>query len=44
MESAHDQYFKVGAHDAIAFARKYPVNGPIPESLSNYLDVKIELK
>jgi hypothetical protein len=42
MESVHDQLFKVGANDAIAFARKYPVNGAIPESLSNYLDVRNE--
>jgi hypothetical protein len=39
MESVHDQLFKVGSHNAIAFARKYPLTGPIPESLSNYLDV-----
>lgn len=39
MKSVHDQLFKVGSHDAIAFTRKYNVNGPIPESLSNYLDV-----
>ena len=40
MESAHDQLFKAGSHDSIAFARKYQLNGPIPESLTNYLDVK----
>ncbi len=40
MESVHDKLFKVGSHEAIAFTRKYPVNGPIPESLSNYLDVR----
>lgn len=40
MESAHDQLFKVGSHDAIAFTRKYGINGPIPESLTNYLDVR----
>jgi hypothetical protein len=40
MESVHDKLFKVGSHKAIAFTRKYPVNGPIPESLSNYLDVR----
>ena len=42
MESVHDQLFQHGQQNAIAFARKYPVNGPIPESLSNYLDVRIE--
>jgi cathepsin D len=40
MESVHDQLFKVGSHNAIAFARKYPLTGPIPESLSNYLDAQ----
>jgi hypothetical protein len=40
MESAHDQLFKVGSHNAIAFTRKYGINGPIPESLTNYLDVR----
>lgn len=40
MESAHDQLFKVGSQQSIAFARKYPLNGPIPESLTNYLDVR----
>lgn len=42
MESVHDQLFQRGKQDAIAFARKYHVNGPIPESLSNYLDVRVE--
>ena len=40
MESVHDQLFKRGQQNAIAFTRKYQVNGPIPESLSNYLDVR----
>jgi hypothetical protein len=40
MESVHDQLFKVGSHNAIAFERKYSLNGPIPEGLSNYLDVR----
>ncbi len=40
MESVHDQLFKAGKHESIAFARKYHLTGPIPESLTNYLDVK----
>jgi len=40
MESARDQLLQVGSHEAIAFERKYPLNGPIPESLSNYLDAQ----
>ena len=43
MESAHDQLFKVGSHKSIAFERKYRLNGPIPESLTNYLDVSAML-
>jgi hypothetical protein len=43
MESAHDQLFKVGSHKSIAFQRKYRLNGPIPESLTNYLDVSAVL-
>lgn len=39
MESAHNQLYKAGSHGAIAFARKYGINGPIPEGLNNYLDV-----
>lgn len=42
MESVHDQFYKAGRRNEIAFTRKYPVNGPIPESLSNYLDVRID--
>ncbi|CAF2933478.1 unnamed protein product [Rotaria sp. Silwood2] len=33
-ESAHDQLFEVGSSKSIAFARKYRLNGPIPESLT----------
>lgn len=40
MESAHDQLFKVGSHNSINFARKYGINGPVPESLTNYLDAQ----
>ena len=43
MESAHDQLYQAGSHGAIAFARKYSINGPIPEGLTNYLDVSDEL-
>ncbi|CAF0972618.1 unnamed protein product [Adineta steineri] len=39
-ESAHDQLFKVGSHQSIAFARKYQLDGPVPESLTNYLDAQ----
>lgn len=40
MQSSHDQLFEVGSHESIAFARKYRLTGPIPESLTNYLDVR----
>lgn len=40
MESAHDKLFKAGAHDAIAFGRKYGLTSPIPEDLNNYMDVR----
>lgn len=43
MTSAHDQLFDVGSQKSIAFLRKYQVNSPVPESLTNYLDVR-ELK
>ncbi len=40
MESVRDQLSKLGSQNAIAFTRKYPLTGPIPESLKNYLDVR----
>lgn len=42
MESVHNQLSKVNSIDSIAFLRKYNYNGPVPESLTNYLDVTIE--
>lgn len=39
-QSAHDQLFDVASYGSIAFARKYSINGPVPESLTNYLDVR----
>jgi cathepsin D len=40
MTSVHDKLFKAGSHQSIAFERKYRLNGPIPESLTNYLDAQ----
>ncbi|CAF1642166.1 unnamed protein product [Adineta ricciae] len=40
IESVHDQLYKAGSHESIAFTRKYAVDGPIPESLTNYLDAQ----
>ena len=39
-ESVHDQLFAAGSHQLNAFERKYGLGGPIPEGLTNYLDVK----
>ena len=39
-QSVHDQLFDVGSYKSIAFTRKYNINGPVPESLTNYLDVR----
>jgi hypothetical protein len=38
----HDQLFAVGSHKLNAFERKYGMGGPIPEGLTNYLDVGAE--
>jgi hypothetical protein len=40
IESVHDQLFEVGSRNSIAFERKYGLTGPVPESLTNYLDVR----
>jgi hypothetical protein len=42
IESVHDQLFEVGSRNSIAFERKYGLTGPVPESLTNYLDVRQE--
>ena len=39
-QSVHDQLLEVGSYDYISFLRKYHVNGPVPESLTNYLDAQ----
>ena len=39
-KSVHDQLFEAGSHQLNAFERKYGLNGPVPEGLTNYLDVK----
>jgi hypothetical protein len=39
-ESVHDQLFKADSHRLNAFERKYGLGGPIPEGLTNYLDVR----
>ncbi|CAF3319705.1 unnamed protein product [Rotaria socialis] len=39
-QSAHDQLFEVGSYKSIEFERKYKLNGPVPESLTNYLDAQ----
>ena len=41
-QSAHDQLFQVESHRLNAFERKYGLGGPIPEGLTNYLDVRKE--
>ncbi len=38
-ESVHDQLLSVDSHQLNAFERKYGLGGPIPEGLTNYLDV-----
>jgi hypothetical protein len=40
MESVREQLFNAGSYKEIAFTRKYPTAGPIPENLKNYLDVR----
>lgn len=40
MESVHDQLVEAGSYGFISFLRKYNINGPVPESLTNYLDVR----
>jgi cathepsin D len=39
-DSVHDQLFEVGSQKSIAFQRKYGLTGPVPESLTNYLDAQ----
>jgi hypothetical protein len=39
-ESVHDQLLSVGSDRLSAFERKYGLGGPIPEGLTNYLDVR----
>jgi hypothetical protein len=39
-ESAHDQLLAAGSDKLVAFERKYGLGGPIPEGLTNYLDVR----
>ena len=39
-ESVHDQLLSVDSNQLIAFERKYGLGGPIPEGLTNYLDVR----
>lgn len=39
-QSVHDQLFEAGSDRLVAFERKYGLGGPIPEGLTNYLDVK----
>lgn len=39
-QSAHDQLFEVDSQQLITFERKYGLCGPVPEGLTNYLDVR----
>ncbi|CAF2039288.1 unnamed protein product [Rotaria magnacalcarata] len=41
-QSVHDQLLEVDSHKLVAFERKYGLAGPIPEGLTNYLDVRQE--
>jgi len=40
MESVHDQLYKDGGQKIISFARKYHLNGLVPENLNNYMDAQ----
>ena len=39
-ESVHNQLLAAESYQLSAFERKYGLGGPIPEGLTNYLDVR----